>query len=460
MSRIIFLSSNLFTTPYPVYPLGMAMVASALSARGHKLRQMDLLVEGESGNHLKRAISEFDPDFVCISVRNIDNVDSLTPESAWTLEKDKALVDQIRSINSAPVIIGGSAFSMMPETILDFVGGDYGVTGEGERTICDLIDTLNDGGSAPRILHGSSAPLAGEEMCSPLWNKGLIDYYVKQSGIMNIQTKRGCPHGCIYCTYPHLEGRRLRVRDPKAVVNDIEELQRQYGVDTIFFTDSVFNDSGGHYLQVAEALISSGLKIRWAGYFRPQGIGSKELALLKHSGLYAMEVGTDAGCDETLDRLGKGFSFDDVFAFNEACVEQEIPSAHFFIFGGPGETEDTLKKGLRNIERLKRSVIFAYSGIRILPGAKLCSLAIKEGLIKEDTSLLKPVYYFSPQVNVSAMNETIEKAFNGHREYIFPPYRGQILTEAMKYFGYKGLLWDMLTPFKKVERKRRRKSRE
>ena len=106
MSRIIFLSSNLFTTPYPVYPLGMAMVSSALSARGHEVRQMDLLVEGESGDHLKRAISEFAPDFVCISVRNIDNVDSLTPESAWALEKDKALVDQIRVISSAPVIIG------------------------------------------------------------------------------------------------------------------------------------------------------------------------------------------------------------------------------------------------------------------------------------------------------------------------------------------------------------------
>jgi radical SAM superfamily enzyme YgiQ (UPF0313 family) len=438
----------------------MAMVSSALSAQGHEVRQLDLLVEGETEDRLNKIISEFDPDFFCISIRNIDNVDSLSPESAWTLSKDKALVDQIRLISSAPIIIGGSAFSMIPEAILDFVGGDYGITGEGERTVCDLIDVLNDGGSSPRIINSNNTPLSGNEMNAPLWDKSLIDYYVEQSGIMNLQTKRGCPYHCIYCTYPYLEGRRLRLRDPKAVVNDIEELQREYGVDTIFFTDSVFNDSEGNYLQVADALISSGLKIQWAGYFRPQGIGSKELAVLKRSGLYAMEVGTDAGCDETLDRLGKGFCFDEVFAFNEACLEHEIPSAHFFIFGGPGETEDTLKKGLSNIGKLRKTVIFVYSGIRILPGAKLCSLAVKEGLIEEGASLLKPVYYFSPQVNVTAMNETIEKFFDGHREYIFPPYKAQMVTETMNLFGHKGLLWDRLIPFKPQKRRRRRNNRE
>ena len=147
-------------------------------------------------------------------------------------------------------------------------------------------------------------------MCSPLWEKGLIDFYLKQSGTVNLQTKRGCPHNCSYCVYPALEGRKFRFREPRVVVDELEQLQRRFDVKAIFFTDSVFNDSEGHYLELAEQIISSGLKIRWAGYFRPKGIGLKELTLLKRSGLYAMEVGTDAGHDETLDNLKKGFHFE------------------------------------------------------------------------------------------------------------------------------------------------------
>ena len=141
MSKIFFISSNLFTEPYPVYPLGMAVVASALAARGHKVRQFDLIVEDKSEDRLQKAITEFSPDYIAISIRNMDNVDSLTPESAWSLSRDRHLVNHIRQITTAPIILGGPAFSVLPEKILDYIKADYGITGEGERLFCDLIDT-------------------------------------------------------------------------------------------------------------------------------------------------------------------------------------------------------------------------------------------------------------------------------------------------------------------------------
>ena len=105
----------------------------------------------------------------------------------------------------------------------------------------------------------------------------------------------------------------------------------------------------GHYLSVAEEFIRRGLKLRWSGFFRPQGIGRQELSLLKKSGLFAMELGTDAGCDVTLKELGKSFTFAEVLEVNRTAVAEGIPCAHFIMFGGPGETEATVREGLANI---------------------------------------------------------------------------------------------------------------
>jgi len=294
-------------------------------------------------------------------------------------------------------------------------------------------------------------------MCPPLWKKDLIEFYVSQSGMVNLQTKRGCPYSCSYCVYPSLEGKRFRFREPEAVIDDLERLQTVYNVDTVFFTDSVFNDPGGQYLELADRIILSGLKIRWAAYFRPEGIGYKELEQLKRSGLYAMEVGTDAGCDETLASLKKGFHFEDVIEFNNACIKAEIPSAHFFIFGGPGETEKTLNEGLKNIGLLEKSVVFAYSGARILPGTDLYLRAIREGLLSQKSPLLRPVYYFSPQIDIETMNRTIERESRGHRGFIFPPDKGKMMISAMNTLGHKGLLWDKMISFSRDENRRKRK---
>jgi hypothetical protein len=117
------------------------------------------------------------------------------------------------------------------------------------------------------------------------------------------------------------------------------------------------------------------------------------------------------------------------------------------MFGGPGETEATIKKGLRNLEMLKGCMVFAFSGIRILPGTDLHYKAIEDSVLKKGEPLLKPVYYFSPAINPSEMNRTLADAFQGRIDKIFPPSRGLELAQRMNSHGYYGLLWDRLIRF-------------
>ena len=449
MSKFFLLSSNVSSKPYPVYPLGMAVVAAALSTAGHRVRQYDYLASGCSEIHLRESLKEFDPDFVGMSLRNIDNVDSFSAESEWYLAENRHLVDIIRQETAAPIVVGGSGFSILPEEILDYLTADYGVVGEGERALCDLVSDLEQGRTVPRIVNGNRSFLSGTDMVSPCWDADLVRYYSEHSGMVNLQTKRGCPHHCHYCSYPQLEGKRLRVKDPVKIVDEIQHLKQMMGVDAIFFTDSVFNDISGHYLDLAEELLLRNLNIYWYGFFRPQGMTCKDLRLLKRSGLKAMEVGTDAASNATLTGLNKQFDFEEVIQFNQVCLKEEIPTAHFIIFGGPDESFATVDEGLKNIQKLEKCVVFAFAGIRIHPATGLYDRALREGILGKKDSLLKPVYYFSPNLNLETMNAKIEKAFHGRRDRIFPPSEGLIRMAAMNRFGYQGLLWDKLISFKK-----------
>jgi lipid biosynthesis B12-binding/radical SAM protein len=444
MKRILLISSNITTEPYPVYPLGLAVIAAALTGAGHEVEQFDFLASGESEELLAARVAAFAPDYVCVSIRNLDNCDSLSVTSYPEIAR--RIVAVIREGSGVPVIVGGPAFSIMPEELLTYTGADYGIVGEGERSVCDLIRDLSQGKTVQKLLR-SGGLLHGDEMPSPLYAEPMIKFYMEKSGMINFQTKRGCPHGCIYCSYPSLEGTGYRGRDPKTVVDDLERIKLEHGVENFFFTDSVFNDSGGHYLAVTEEIIRRKLSLRWCCYMRPQGVNVSDIALMKRAGLYAVELGTDAACDTMLRSLGKGFTFDDVLKANRACVAERLPCAHFVMFGGPEETMETVTEGLENLERLEHTVVFAFSGIRILPGTPLLARAVRDGLLAEGASLREPVYYLSPGVDVEEMNGMIMAAFKNRRDRIFPPSAGQERLSIMHRFGYRGLLWDSLIKF-------------
>ncbi|MCK5164314.1 MAG: cobalamin-dependent protein [Desulfobacula sp.] len=449
MSRVLLISSNTTKEPMPVYPLGMALIASSLKQDGHEVKQLDLLFNLENNPlSVGRSISQFNPDFIGVSIRNIDTVDSLSPRNTWYLADIKHLVEHIKEACQKPIILGGPAFSIMPEQILEFLGADFGIVGEGEISFNKLIHDLSNNIKTKKIRYPIGTPINQKQFFSPLYEKNMVNYYFDESGMLNYQTKRGCPHGCNYCSYPLIEGKKFRYQSPEFVVDNLIRLKKTFNIDTLFFTDSIFNDRQGHYLKIAELMIKKRCGIRWAAYFRPENITQNELKLLKDAGLYAMEVGSDAACDTTLSGIKKSFKFDDIFTFNENCIKAQIPCAHFFMFGGPQETQTTVKEGLKNIERLEKCAVFVFSGIRILPKTGLSKIAVDQGIISSNNSLLKPCYYVSPLIDKNWMDITIKEAFHRRKDRVFPPEEGLMRMRALKVFGFKGLLWDMLIKHK------------
>ena len=443
MARVLLIACNRARSPFPVYPLGMSMVAEAARRAGHEVAEWDVL-HGESiGETVADAVVGSRPDVVGVSLRNIDNTDSVRLETyAGDLEK---IVAQVREATDAPVVLGGSGFSLFAETLLERTGADWGVVGEGEAAFRDLLGSIEGGARPPRgILRGSEA-LAGDAIASPCRDAGLVDFYLREGGMANVQTKRGCPHRCAYCTYPLLEGRRYRFRPAGDVVDEIVRLRDGHGVDYVSFTDSVFNDAEGRYLEIAEELVRREVSVPWMAFFRPDDFSSENVALLKRAGLACIEWGTDCASDATLAAMHKDFNWDQVVASNRVFAEAGVSCGHFIIFGGPGETPETVDEGLENLDRLEQAVVFAFRGVRILPGTDMERVAREEGVIADETSLFEPVFYHSPAVDPEWLDARIREVFDSRRDRVYSSHPDDDLrVRTFHRMGRRGPIWDLI----------------
>lgn len=449
MRRILLISANRYKEPYPVYPLGLSYL------KGYILRELPHL-EVEivdcnilSDEEIGRRIEVFRPDIIGLSLRNIDGANSLDVRDF--LEHYQELVTLIRKSSTAYLVIGGAGFSIFPEVISERLMPDFSIVGEGEKAFIDLINHLEKReesasvkmdksmGSCKIINQGSLGYLSTLDVA---FEEDLVGWYWQSSGMLNLQTKRGCPYNCIYCTYPLIEGRQVRTLDPEKTVEDLLRLKRNHGINYVFFTDSVFNIGKSYNLKLASLLIESNAKINWGAYFRPSGLDNETMRLFKESGLTHIEFGTESFCDTQLVNYGKGFSFEDVVKSSDICLDLGIYYAHFLILGGYGETKQTIAETMVNSKRLRHTVFFPYIGMRIYPNTRLQQIAVSEGIIEATDDLIAPKYYISNDFDVDM---TKKLASETGKAWVFPDSPHNEMMDMLRIKRKKkGLLWEYL----------------
>jgi len=277
--KVLLISANTLTEPYPVYPLGLDYVAAAIEGR-HEVRIADMNThEGFEALLARRTSGSGWPedllaaDIIGISIRNIDTTDTTDPKGFFLTQCE--LIEKIRACSSALIVLGGSGFTIFPEEIMNALDADYGVIGEGERLalLLDALENQKDAALIPGVItrrHPKPVPLpwSGEFHRNIYKYPFRFEFYLKNGGMLNLQTKRGCGLNCIYCTYPHIEGAAQRLIDPAEVADTALQLQMA-GAKYFFITDSTFNTDYAHNLDVARAFKEAGVSIPWGAFFTP-----------------------------------------------------------------------------------------------------------------------------------------------------------------------------------------------
>lgn len=431
---MLLISANRERQPYPVVPNGLACVASALNAAGHEVRLLDLCFERNPVRAVQRTVRDFHPQIAGVSVRNIDNSDAIALEHY--VPAAKSIFTALRKAAPAvKVIAGGAAFGVAPEALFTTLGVDYAVAGDGERASVALVDALARGddvapipGLVRRIgdrVHfappGEDAEL--DELPSPSLHRWIdLRRYERHGATIPIQTKRGCVYKCVYCTYRNVEGWGYRTRNPELVADEIEELSREAGVRTFDFVDSTFNSPPGHALEVCEAIIQRDLRLHLdTTNFTPAAAPDELLLAMRRAGFRTLGITAESASDEVLEKLQKGFTSAKVRETAERVEKAGIRALWIFLVGGPGESMRTLGETLRFAKwRLEHGdAVYMTVGLRIYPGTTLQRIAIGEGAIGMNDSLLDPTFYFSPALPFDDAVARIRQFAARHPRFMF-----------------------------------------
>ncbi len=446
--NVLLVSANTLTEPYPVYPLGLEYVAGAIAA-DHQVQTADM--NSLNGyEELVDIISQFSPDVIGISLRNIDNTDTADPRGFFGQYQD--IIAAIRKHSSALLVLGGSGFTIFPAESMKALKADYGIIGEGERLalLLDAIQQKKDTSDIPGVITrqaGKVIPAPWGEKISRNFsaNHSHLGFYLKNGGMLNLQTKRGCPFKCVYCTYPHIEGRKLRFTSPEQAAATALELQAA-GAKYFFITDSIFNSDFSHSIAVTRAIKKAGVSIPWGAFFAPFKPSDDYFRIMADAGLTHVEFGTDSLSNSVLASYRKPFQKREIFKTHQAAIDAGLHVAHYFLLGGPGENPDTLKETLSGAGRLHRSALFFFCGMRIYPGTTLYDIAVSEGQVVEGRSILEPVFYRSPHIDPEQIVQHVQHETGERLNWIIGAGGEETAKIISRLYqrGYCGPMWEYL----------------
>ena len=440
-------------------PLGACLAAGAAAKAGHRTGLVDLMYAKEPLQRLRQRLKSEKPDVIGLSIRNIDNNNMRDPLAYYP--DLKPILDTIRENNEAPVVLGGPAVPILPEHYLRLTGALAAVMGESESVFPRLLSAISSGEPLERVegiaflkdgnfrINNRSAQ--EDSGFSPLSViDGWIDIkaYRSRSATVPVQTKRGCPYTCIYCTYPCIEGTGYRLAEPAEVAETAARLVR-LGLTDLEFVDNVFNSPYEHALEICGRLAAANLKARFQTVeLSPLFIDDTLLSAMEAAGFVGIGITAESASDIVLGRLRKGFTSGDVHRAAQAVKRHNIPCLWIFMLGGPGETGETVRETLdfagRNIRR-SDAAMFSL-GIRIYPGTELEKIARREGVLQcPAAEMLAPVFYLSPSLDRIRTENMLGRAVREHGNYFSSdsfnlPFLSTI-SRIGHFIGVKPPLW-------------------
>ncbi|MEV0205099.1 radical SAM protein [Streptomyces sp. NPDC050788] len=456
--RVLLISTNKIRVPRPALPIGMAYISAALKHAGHQVDVLDLLWESRELKAVRERLTANTYDVVGIAVRNLDNLTFIDPVFFGPMTEK--IVQCVRKYTSATVVLGGSGFSVEPLSFFEYAQPDYGIAGEGEAGIVQLLDYLQSGGRRESISglcylddegrfcqnqSNSAFDLGALEPDRSVYDPRYFEEGVSaasdltrdhQPAIETLQTKRGCKLFCSYCIIRKTEGKGDRFKDPAEVVGEIQRAMKDNpAVREFEIVDATFNYPMEYAAEVCEEMIRAKLDVPWYCQLTPNAVTPEFVELLHAAGCIRVDLGTDALTDEALADLMKGFDMARVLEIDRLFTASPIEHTHCIFLGGPGETPQALKESIRFTERyLNPAQIYANLGIRILSGTKLQRQAVKAGILEEKQGTFVPAFYVEPAI--LADRETLDfvrDAYLSHKNwYLWWGLGGQNLADRSK----------------------------
>lgn len=313
------------------------------------------------------------------------------------------------------IVVGGHHPTFCPnDLIFENSPFNYAVLGEGEVTLFELLNTLENKGDISKVtgiaffsdtgyLRTMPRMVIEDLSILPMPSYHLLDmnfYTTPRTSIIrhsmfsgvDIQTTRGCPCNCTYCGNPtlweaHNYKKRFRCRPIPFVLDEIEYLYNNYNIDSFYVNDDSFTVSDARVKEFCDGLHQRRLNhLVWGIQTRVNIFTENMAKALKESGCVQAEFGVESGSQRVLNVMKKGITIEQVRRTFSICRKYKLRTFANFMVNNPTETEDDLKITITLAKELKATHYGFFITVPLL-GTEIYEEYVKPKLTVEEYSL-------------------------------------------------------------------------
>jgi radical SAM superfamily enzyme YgiQ (UPF0313 family) len=422
----------------------------------------------------------------------------VTHVTAATLQNDLYGTFLAKAVGATTMALGTHITPMPRETLRGFPTLDYGLRGEPDLTLRDLLDHLEGRqfARAPeieRLFEKHDADYRPRELtlgpdgCLDLSGiKGLVwrqrgevrvnpdrpfiadldDLPMPMHHLLPLQryrmplvkgpfsfivTSRGCPAGCKYCIKHVSYGPTIRLRSAPKLLEEIAELYR-LGIRNVHMFADLFTYSRAQVVELCQGLLQSTMNIRWTCNSRVDFVDRELLDLMKRAGCWCIAWGVESGNAEILARAHKSVPLARTRESIQMSHEAGILNWGYFIIGLPGETEETIRETIDFAKSLPLDIALFHVAAPY-PGTPLFEEVARNGWFRagvrwEDVNMDESTVIDYPHLPAERLEYWQKRAF---REWAFRPrpmltYARMLLTDVRTMrsaidIGLQHVLW-------------------
>ena len=363
-------------------PLGLAYMAAVLEENNIEVNIIDACALEMDWDDIAEELRGFSPGLIAIT--------ALTPTIGKALETAEFAK---KICPDSMVVMGGYHPTFNHKEILEYECVDVVIVGEGEQTILDLVRTVEMGRDLNNVLGLAfddvltpprvpiedldSLPFPARHLL-PMKSYKLLNMETSMSTMI---TSRGCPMQCSFCSSAALHGHKLRLRSVDKILDEMEHLVNDLGIETIAFMDDTFTLNRRRVLEICDGIKERNINVFWGCTARVDTLSAEVLRSMREAGCITIFMGVESADQQMLDHVGKQTTIDKIRNAFEISRKEKIRTIASVVLGMPGDTHESIKKTINFVKELNPSYAI-FSLATPYPGTRFYQQTFEKDLIK------------------------------------------------------------------------------
>jgi radical SAM superfamily enzyme YgiQ (UPF0313 family) len=406
-----FLDERIHTYDISVPPMGIYYVGAMLMENGYDVQIYNWHNAHQTPHMMSDIIEKEHPDIIGFSILHANRWGGID------------IAKMAKKINpDITIVFGGIGATFLWDHLLThYIDIDYIVLGEGEITFLQLVKALADNNRAkiphiPGLAYRREQEPWKTDPAVPVKNLDKLPNPAKYFNFQHVAFTRGCPGSCAFCGSPLFWGPRVRTHSPAYFVDQLE-LLTQKGIRFFYFSDDTFTYKKSWVQAICQEIIHRRLDITWVAIARVNHIQSDMLDWMRKAGCIQISFGIESGSEEIRKKLNKPIKTSQIKKAFDLVKQYGIMPRAYFIYGSPGETDETIQASIDLIHTIKPLGMITYV-LDIFPGTRIYQELLEQGRISNDIwyKRIEDILYFEmddhmDQENIQRYGRSLRHAF-------------------------------------------------